>query len=404
MRRYLIQIMLLVFLFAGCAEAPPEGPEPLAVDVALVCRGDITKETTLTGTIKPGAEANLGFMAAGKIQEVPVSPGDPVEKGDTLASLDTRTMAAQMAQADAALAAARAYHSKAEKGLREEELEQIRAQVSQAQAAYELAEKNYHRMKTLFDQKAISLQQLEGAEMQMISAEAAYVSAKKQEEMALEGSTEEVLEAARAQVRQAEAAYLLADTQLDGAVVKAPFKGIVSYIDARTGEMAAPGMPVAGVVQTDPVFVELNVSERLVSHLKVGDTVRITVKSRNHETFGTVGEVAPAADPRTKAYKTRIEVANPDGLLKPGMFASARIPGESAKDTIRIPREAFLPGKNAVFVVVDGVARERQVEIGLDSGDLLEIRGGLSDGEKVVVKGQHFLSDGSKVKVVGDTP
>lgn len=394
--------MLVVLLLAGCANSASDEPEALAVAIEVVSRGDIARESKAVGTLIAGSEVNLTFGIAGEVQAVMVVPGDVVEEGAVLAHLDTRNMEAQLVQAQAAVAAARAGYSKAQRGLRDAEMEQVQAQVSQAEAAYEAARSNYERMKVLYDNRAISQQQLEGAELQFKQAEAAYISAQKQKEMAEEGTPIESLELARAQLAQAEAGLLLADTQLDGAIVKAPFSGTVSYANAKEGEMVASGVPMFGVIQTDSMLVELNVSERLVNHLNVGHVVRISVKSAARETFGHLKEVSPAADARTKGYKVLIEVANADGSLKPGMFASVWLPEESACDVLTIPCSAILAGdNNRVFVVVEGVAREKHVITGLSDGNRVEVKNGLSDGEQVVTKGHQFLIDGTRVRLEG---
>jgi len=399
-----VAIITACLVLSGCGAATEREHEALAVSVAVVSVQDITREAKAMGIIVPGVEANRAFGVSGEVQEVLVTPGCSVEEGDVLASLDTSPMRAQVSQAEAAVAAARAAYSRAEKGPREQELEQVRAQVAQAEAAFNAAKSNYDRMKVLYDNRAISLQQLESSQVQLAAAEAAYTSALKQEEMALEGTPGEALEAAKAQLKQAEAAYDMAKTHLDNAVITAPFPGVVSYVNIREGEMAPAGTPAVGIVRLDPVFVELHAPESCVEQIKVGHTVEVTIRGSGNQRLGIVREVAPTADPRTHGFKVKVEVANPGGELKPGMFASVTLPRALAPGVVAIPRKAVISGaEDIVFVVEEGTARERRVVIGLDDGAMVEVKQGLTIGELVVIQGQHFLVDGMAVRVEEET-
>jgi len=166
--------------------------------------------------------------------------------------------------------------------------------------------------------------------------------------------------------------------------------------------MAAPGSPVLTIADMDQMVVEGNLAESEVNFAKVGDEVKVYVTSANKEHFrGYIENVSPIADPVTKAYSIKIRIENGSQLLKGGMAAEIHMTAEARDDVLVLPREALLDqGDRQVVYVIDGnKAQERAVTLGLTTDDMAEIVSGLKAGEQVVVSGQQFLTDGTKVTV-----
>jgi membrane fusion protein (multidrug efflux system) len=166
--------------------------------------------------------------------------------------------------------------------------------------------------------------------------------------------------------------------------------------------MASPGVPAFTVVTTGQVFVDVSISEGLVDKARNGQAVEVTVDAYPGRTFkGLLTNLAPAADARTRSFAARVQLANGDNRLKPGMFATVKFVTEAKRDVLVIPGDALVDrdGDQIVYVVENGTAAERSVKTGLSDGHSVEILQGLAEGDQVVVAGQTQLAAGIAVKV-----
>jgi len=378
-----LTLVAVLLVAVGCSNGPQavqEEDPPVAVEVKPATRGDLRQIVLVSGELQALRDVYLAPTLGGSVKEVNAEPGQVVEAGAVVVALDDSDVALQVQQAEAALQAARAALRQAEEGARPEQLAQLQAAVDQAYANREQALRDYQRMDVLYREGAISKQMFEQAELGLTVAEKQYEQAKRQLEMAENGATESQKDAARAQVAQAEAAYRLASKRLDDMRLTAPFAGIVTMVNASEGQLLGPGNPVVRVVEMSRLKLTVGVGASVVNSLAAGDAVSVQVPVVAKSFEAAIKTVSPAADPRTKQYSVEIELPNSDLELKPGMLAISRKDGEY------------------VFVVEDNVARERRISTGLDNGTEIAVLEGLSAGEKVVVRGQEFLSDGSQVE------
>ncbi len=342
------------------------GPKVVPVEVAEVTTGDVVKVVRLTGNVAARTEINVIPKIPGRIRSLSVDVGDRVAKGQVLVKLDDDEVLASLRSAEAALEVAKA-------GARA------------AQANLEDAKRNLERMQQLYDAGAISLQQLEQAQLRYDQAAAGVNDA---------------------QVRQAEAAVESARLQLENTVILSPIDGVVAARFADPGELAGTSQPLLTLVDISEVQVTCNVTGEDVNSLRTGQSVPVVVaaagQTEEERRFtGRITSLAPAADARSKLFPVRISIPNPDGRLRPGMFAEIHLTTAVSRNAVRVPVDAVLErdGKKIVYVVEGDKARERRVETGITGEDYVEIRSGLKPGEKVVVTGQDFLVDGTRVQV-----
>ena len=415
----LLVITLLTLLLAGCGaeEASSQAAEEkvVPVEVQTASEGEVTLVNTYQGSIEPEMDVSLVPKIGGRVAEVHVQTGDIVQQGELLITFETKELTAQVAQAEAAYLAAKAQLEKVKAGTRTEQLEQLRAGVSQAEAGLKNAENNlknartnFTRLEYLYKQGAASEREfeqaetgLDAAEIGLETAKAQVINAQEALNMAINGAAPEDVNAVEAQVAQAEAGLNLARTQLDNAYIKAPIAGVISSLAVNPGEMAGPSMPVAVVNSLDMVNVHMELTERDVNRFKKGQTVEVIVAAAGNEAFtGKVGNISPVADPRTKTYEMKIEVENESYLLKPGMSAVVEAVMESVQGIV-IPSKALLSIQEqpVVFSVEGDKAVKRTIELGLDNGDEVLVSKGVAVGEEVVVTGQQSLEDGVTVKV-----
>lgn len=391
-------------LITGCTkkeEAVQE--EEVAVEVMETAKGNIDDVAKLSGKIEAEDAVYVLSKISGRVSEVLFEVGDHVVEGQPLVILETNELQAQLAQAEAALAAARANLSANEAGVFPQQVEQVKSAFQQAEANYVNAKADYDRMKALFEADAISKQAFDAMTLKFSVAKTQYESAKEQLRLTEERVPRNI-DALRAQVGQAEAAVDLIRTNIDNSVIKAPVSGIISTKMINPGEIAAAGNPLASVVNIDKVKVVIDVAEEEINKVKDGQEVNLSIDAlgKEEKIKGVVSIVPPASSP-TRLFQVKIDIENSDHRIKPGMFADVDIVTGTKENVIIAPKDAILIKKhgNIAYVVEDGKAVERLIKIGVTNGTQVEVVEGLKAGEKIVVKGQNLLKEGTPVKIQG---
>ncbi len=411
MRKWIVLVMVIALalvvwrvLGSGRRSAAPAQQTEAAVpvEVAAVQTKTLVDVVSAGGSVEAAQEVTVAAKIPGRVAAVRVNEGDRVTAGQVLIRLEDRELLAQVQQAEGNLAAAQARLRLLELGARPQERVQVEQTVAQARANFETATESLTRMQTLYDSGAVSKSQLDAARLQYDVARAQYESAQQQLSVVQTGARPEELEMARAQVMQAQAAATFARLQAANATLTSPLSGTVTARSIEPGSLASPGVPLMTVAQIDTVSVVLDVSEIDLSRLKVGQIVTVRADAYPDTTFrGVVKEISQAASSSTRTFKVKVAVENPRHDLKPGMFARAEITIGVKENALVIPRDAIVTenGRSVVFVVSDGKARVRQIDLGMISGPVVEVRSGVEAGESVVVAGQTDLTDGDAVTV-----
>jgi membrane fusion protein (multidrug efflux system) len=199
------------------------------------------------------------------------------------------------------------------------------------------------------------------------------------------------------------AAHDLAQLNLSYSAIRAPFAGVVAERHVKLGKELAVGSPVFRVTDPTPLKASVFVPERELARLKPGQPANVAADALAGRSFPAhVKLVSPMVDAATATFKVTLEVDDPEGDLKPGMFARVGIVFERRADTLTIPRIALLDsdGSSNVFVVNSGKAEQRAIKTGLANAGRVEVIQGLEGAEQVVVVGQNGLKDGNPVRVV----
>jgi RND family efflux transporter MFP subunit len=355
--------MVSLFLFSLLACRPPQRGEKAQnetfgaalVKVMEVKRQRISEKLFFTGIIEAWQTINITPEVGGKISRIYVEEGDSVSRGQLLAELDSR---ATRLQAD-----------------------QAKAVVQVAQANYNDAEKNMERMERLRKENAVSEQQNEKIRL-------AY-------------------EAARAELERAKAALNLAEYNLDVSLMKAPFSGVVASKNAEVGDVINPMMgsfsPASGVltlVDYSRVKIQIDVSYEDIVRIAKGQAAYLSVETYPDKKFeGKVLVVNKAADPVTKKFHVEVVAENPERLLRPNTFGEIMIEVSSHEDALAVPQKAVLDNTHVFVLKDDSTVARRDVTLGLQNTDSVEVTTGLEAGDVVVVEGNYGLADGDKVEV-----
>ena len=230
-------------------------------------------------------EYRVSSKVPGRILEFRVKEGQTVQKGDTLALLEAPDIAAKMEQARAAEAAAQAQNEKAIKGARQEQIQAAYEMWQKAQAAVEIAEKSYKRVKNLFDQGVMPAQKLDEVTAQRNAAIATEKAAKAQYTMAKNGAEREDTLAAAALVDRAKGAVAEVESYLKETFLIAQAGGEVSEIFPKVGELVGTGAPIMNIAILKDMWVTFNVREDLLKNLTMGAEFDAIVPALDNKTI-----------------------------------------------------------------------------------------------------------------------
>lgn len=409
---YFISIALfLLALGPGCGNSAPATVErrPAVVELTELERRDIYEAVTVSGQVSASSEVKVLVELPGRVEEINVSLGDKVEKGDLLAKLDSRDQEVQLQQARAALAAAGAQLAEAQAGARPQDLTQAQATLMQAESAHQTAAAELERMEVLYREGIISLQQLEMARAQQTAASAGLQTARAVVEKLEQGASQHTLQALRAQVQQAEAGTAAATRQYERMFLRAPISGNVAMVMVREGEMTGPGSPVVILVDDDPVYIDIFVDEMQVGFLVPGQVARVEVPAAvayNHSEGvpgdnleGIISGVSPASLVGSRSFQVRVNVPNPQGYLKHGMFARVTLNTRFRADAVMVPATAVQQreGRDYIFFYDNGRARAVEVKTGAQQEGMIQVEGELYQ-LPVIVRAPRSLNDGDAVQ------
>lgn len=290
-----------------------------------------------SGTVE-ATESQLGFQATGRIDAIRVREGDRVESGAEVADLDRTELLARREQASAQAAAAEAVLQELQSGFRPEEIAQARAALAAARGRRADAERDLERTRILWEGGAVSREAYDKAELALELARSDYEQAEEQVRLLEAGPRKERIEAQRAQVKQAQASVRAIDAALANMKIVTPFRGVVTVRHREPGEIVPPGSPVLTLMNPDDRWVRIYVREDRIGAVHVGQSATITSDTYPDRRYaGEVVFIASEAEFTPKnvqtteervklvyAVKVRI-TGDPTHDLKPGMPADVRI-------------------------------------------------------------------------------
>jgi len=370
----------------------PSAVKVVSVAPATAAEQPVTRFIRATGSLNAEEQADVAAETPGRVVAAPIERGTAVAQGAELVQISPTETDAQLKEAEANSAQIEARLGMTSRGASPDaDRFDVNAvpEVQNAKAGYDLAQSEFNRIQSLLSQKVVSQSEYDQRRTQMEAARQQYEAAKN-------GAAQQyqMLQAARARVALARKA--LSDT-----VVRAPFAGSVAQRFVSVGDYVTKGMKVAVVVRVNPLRVQLTIPEQFVSAVAVGSTVSFEVDAYPARQFeGKVRYVSPALQADQRALTIEAVVPNPNGELKPGFFATARIDLPARTPGILVPVTAVqtIGGTSRVFVVNGERVEERIVTTGQTVGDLVEITKGLKAGERVATQNVTKLVDGAKVQ------
>lgn len=386
-------------------QAPRRGAQrpEVPVQVTSVARKAIVYSFRATADIAPLMEVELFPKVSGYLERISVRIGDEVRPGQVIAQIDPSDFLHKVKEIEAKLAQAKAQLSELEAGARPEELREAEEGVKQARSRFENARLQRERVEALFQRQVISKKEMDYAEMEFNVAQAQLAASEQRLHLVREGARREAKEASQAKVREMEALLSQEKIKLAQTSIVAPFRGQISKRNVDPGALVTPSTAIATVVSTDTVKVVAHILEKDIPRVKPGMKVKIEAQAFPGEVFeGRIARVNSALDQATRTLRTEIEIPNPGRRLKPGMFVRLEIVLVEKPGALVVPKYALMEEGAArwVYVVNGNQALRRIVRTGLEQYPDVEVVEGLQEGERIVIKGQESIRNGSTVRVI----
>lgn len=356
--KYTFSIILSAFLITACgggdANENQTSLKPVTVSVETV-KGNYPGESfSVSGKVAAKQQANLGTRIMGFVNDIPVKTGDHVKAGQVLLRLDQADMQAKLAQ--------------------------VNAGISEAEAAFTNAEKDYNRFQSLFADQSATQKELDDMTTRYRMAQAR-------------------LESARQMQREVSAQF--AYTQ-----IKAPFSGLVVNTFVKSGDLVNPGQPLLAIEDPDEFEIKAQIPENYINQVKVGDSATIWIKTLNAKISGQISELSTSARNTGGQYEVTLALTDKNQDLRSGMFASVEFSGiESlveSENIVLIPSEILVERgelKGIYTVSQSNTAVLRWLRIGREYGDRVEVLAGLEAGESYVVSAAGKLYNGAPLSI-----
>jgi RND family efflux transporter MFP subunit len=337
---------MVMFLCAmGCDRGKGEGesdagaavPRKVPVETVEVERASLRDTVVSTSTVDSRNAVDVVSEIPGTVVAVDVEQGDEVTRGTRLARVSR---------------------------------EELDLGVDSAQSAVSRLEREVERLRPLYEKGILPRQQFEEAQYR--------------------------LEEAKDEQRRAR-------TAASDKRIVAPTDGVVAMRYVTVGQQVATGTPLFRVVQPDDLIVNVNLPEAALGEIFEGQSAYFVSDAMSDTKFrGLVERISPVVDPRTGTVQVTLDVEESEeaSRLRPGMFVKTHIITATREDVLTVPRRAVTRGDDGhwVFVVEDGLAERRVVELGVTERTRVEVTSGVSEGEPVVVLGQDGLKDGTAVE------
>lgn len=331
--------------------------EPLLVRSMVVKVDEDLQSFKYSGEVHGRYESQLAFRVNGKILVRNVDVGSMVKPGDILMQLDSADSQLSVQIGEAAL--------------------------NSAESKMKLAQDNLVRKQTLYEGGALSKAEYDAAIDAYNAAEAAY--------------------------RQAGAQLQQLSNQLQYCSLKADYAGTISGLRVETGQYVAAGTPVMTLVQAGEREVEISVPENRVDDLSKATSIKVSFWALPDAVLeGRLREVAPVADSVARTFKVRISLIEPPDDLKVGMTSSVELRTSAGDQAVftRIPISAVYQTDDgpSVWVINDGIAHSRKIQVAGFDHDQVKVSVGLNHGETIVIAGVNKLLEGQKVRLMETFP
>ena len=378
-------LLAALFLIVRSHYGKAPDVEPRAAAVVAVTRGNLASSLSVAGQFQPYQQVDLHAKVSGYIRWIKVDIGDRVRQGEVLALLEVPELQDQVEGAQAEVR-----HSQSD-------ITRAESEVVGAESTYSAVHAEYTRLEEASKERPglIAEQELDDAR------------AKDQQAAAQVGVAKASLDAMQQQLGVSNATRSRLETMSGYEQIVAPFTGVVTKRYADTGTLIQAGqdnntatLPVVQVAESDLLRLRMPVPESDVPYIQVGGDVQVKVNATGRTFTGKIIRFSRALDTNTRTMLTEVDVPNRDLSLSPGMYAETTIQLLQKNDALILPAQAVVQnGDQSYVLVVDATnhVEKRNVTLGIQTSNRVEITSGLQAGDNVIASGQTGYQPGEVV-------
>ncbi len=359
------------------SEKKADEATPIRVSAATV--GSIDSHVASTANLRALRNVSLLSQATGVVEKIFVEEGNFVQQGKLLCLLDDREL-----QIDLELAKQR--------------LEQTKVQLESARITKDKIASQIGAKQSELERNTKALQEglVSDTDVELLKNQLEELKHDERAQGAAVRESEYHVDELSAEIDKVQ-------VQIQHTRITAPFPGRIVERTVELGQTIRANDPLFKLASFSPLYADVFISELDSRRVKPGQDVRVTLDTAgDNVSLGKVVRVSPVVDDATGTVKVTAELRNPAAALRPGAFVRVSIKTDTVADAVLIPKSAVLEedGESYVFIADGETARRKKVELGYESGASVEVRSGVSAGDRVVVAGQGSLKEGDKTKVM----
>ena len=387
----------------GCSRDSADKEPVVSVQVAPVNKTTIQRTVTAEAILFPLQQSAITPKISAPVKTFYVKRGAKIHKGQLLAVLENRDLAAATEENKGTYEQAQAAYTTTTAASLPEEIQKAKLDVQAAKQTLEAEEKVYRSRQDLFQQGALPRKELDQSGVSLTQARNQYEIAQKHLDSLMAVGKQQEVKSAAGQLTSAKGKYLGAKAQLNYSEIRSPIDGVVTDRTLYPGEMAATGTPLITVMDVSQVIARAHIPQAEAALLKVGNKASITVPGLDDPVDGKVTVVSPALDPNSTTVEVWVQAVNRHQSLKPGTSVQLSMLAQTVPDALVVPASSLLTapdGSTSVMLVgSDNRAHQKTVKVGIRQDDQAQIAEGLQAGDRVVTSGNYGLPDNTKVRV-----
>jgi HlyD family secretion protein len=394
---------LLALSLAGCASPEKEKKPVVSVEVTPAEKTSLSQMVTAEAVVFPLKQATISPKITSAIADFKVQRGSRVKKGQLLAVLENRDLAAQAEASQGDFEQADANYEIAVNAGLPQQVQKAELDAASAKSAFDAAEKVYDSRKDLYRQGAIPRRDLDAADVALAQAHSQNEQAQKQLADLQRLGKDQLMKVAQGTKRSAEGHYRAAAAQLSYSEIRSPIDGVVTERPLYVGDLATANQPILTLMDTSSLVAKAHIPQSQAVLLKIGDAAKMKLPDVAEAIKGQVSLISPALDVGSTTIEVWVEARRPNPALKPGMSVSVEMAAKTVKDAVAVPSGAiFKRADGAHYVLLAGAdqkAHQRLVQLGVSNANLTQITSGIDTGDPVITSGGYEVPDGTAIQV-----
>jgi HlyD family secretion protein len=398
---YWFVLLFLVASLAACSKKEKESEPVVTVQTVTARKTKIEQVVRTEAELFPKNQAGITPKIAAPVRKFYVNRGSRVRRGQLLATLENRDIVASLTENKGAFEQAQASYETTTQATLPEDLDKAEGDAKSAAEALDAAQKQYDSRQNLFQQGALPRKDLDQASVALVQAKAQDRVAQQHLSALKSVGKQQTLKSASGQLASARGKYEGAAAQLSYTEIRSPIDGVVTDRPVYPGETPAQGAPLLTIMDTSSVIAKAHIPQQEAGLLKAGDAATITPPG-GEGVQGKVSLVSPATDANSTTVEIWVEAPNKDGALRPGTTVEIEAIAKTVPDAVTVPIAAILKGADGATTVMvvgkDERAHQTPVELGIQSGDNVQITKGLAGSETVIAAGAYGIGNNTRVK------